>query len=226
MDTENVKQGSPEWHAARLGMVTGSRFADVMTKGRGGGASKTAQTYMMELIGERLTGMTSDEIKSKYLDWGNEHEPLARVTYTWQTGLAVAQTGFVRHPELEWVGASPDGLVGDEGIVEIKCPYTPKAHLSTILSGEVPSEYVWQVQGNLWVTGRKWCDFISFHPRMPEDLQLYVLRVPRDEDMIEDLDRKVRRFCEQIEIKLSKIQAAAAKFHTTEGPWRPINPNM
>jgi predicted phage-related endonuclease len=204
-----VKQGTEEWRRARLGKVTSSRFAEVMT----GGAGKTAHSYMLDLIGERLTGEPSEELRNKYVDWGHEHEASARAAYAWQlepgSGV-VTQVGFVPHPDLpEDVGGSPDGLVGDDGLMEIKCPYTLKAHLQTLLSGEVPSEYFWQCQGNLWVTGRKWLDYVSFHPRLPEHLQLCVIRVERDEDQIEELERKVKRFVEQLHIKLDKLNGKA-----------------
>ncbi len=203
-----MKQGTEEWRRARLGKVTSSRFAEVMTGGQG----KTAHSYLLDLLGERLTGQPSEELRNKYVDWGHEHEGSARAAYAWQlAGLwPVTQVGFVPHPDFpDDVGGSPDSLVSDEGLVEIKCPFTLKAHLNTLLTQEVPSEYVWQCQGNLWVTGRKWLDYVSFHPRLPEGLNLCVIRVERDEDQIEELERKVKRFVEQLHIKLGKLNGKA-----------------
>lgn len=209
-----MRQGSLEWRQARCGKITSSCFGKVMTQGRGKDNpwGQTAFTYMMEVLGEQLSGMPADEINSKYIEWGNTHEPTARALYTWRVGLPVTLTGFVPHPELPWVGGSPDGLVGADGAMEIKCPYTIKNHLETIFQNEiVDKDYQWQVQGNLWVTGRAWYDFVSFHPSLPEDLQLHVIRVHRDEDMIEELDERVRRFGDMLSHRLRKIREQVTK---------------
>lgn len=206
-----MKQGTPEWFAARCGKVTSSCFGKVMTKGRSKSATwgQMALSYMFEVLGERLTGNPADEIKSKYLDWGHEHEPTARSLYGWIHGETIKLVGFVEHPEIEGVGGSPDGLIGDDGVAEIKCPYTPRKHLETIYQNEiVDKDYLWQCQGNMWVTGRKWLDFISFHPNVPDELQLHVIRIERDEDMIEELEERVVRFVEQIAVRESKIKEA------------------
>lgn len=209
-----MRQGTQEWRAARCGKVTSSCFGKVMTRGRGKDAAwgQTAITYMLDLIGERLTGNPSEEISSKYLEWGHTHEPTARALYTWRVGLPVTLTGFVAHPDFDDVGGSPDGLVGDDGCVEIKCPYTVRNHLETIYQNEiVDKDYQWQVQGNLWVTGRSWMDFVSFHPNLPEELQLHVIRVERDEDMIEELDDRVRRFLEMMSVREQKIRDTVSR---------------
>lgn len=209
-------QGSPEWHAARLGKATASCFGKIMTKARsGGGVSATAATYMAELIGERLTGRPAEEIKSKYLDWGHEHEPTARQLYHWHLPgeHTLRQVGFVDHPSVPMAGGSPDCLVDDDGVVEIKCPYNASKHLQTIEEDAVTDkDYAWQCQGNLWVTGRKWLDYVSFHPSMPEEIQLHVIRVERDDDMIEELEEKVPRFLDQLELKMARISTRARKF--------------
>ena len=209
-----MRQGTPEWRQARCGKITSSCFGKVMTRGRGKDAAwgQTAFTYMMDVLGERLSGNPGDEISSKYLEWGHIHEPTARALYTWRIGQPVTLTGFVPHPEMDGVGGSPDGLVGDDGVMEIKCPYTVRTHLETIYENEInDKDYQWQVQGNLWVTGRKWLDFVSFQPSVPEELQLHVIRVTRDEDMIEELDERVRRFGDMLSSRLKKIQENVTK---------------
>lgn len=204
-------QGSDEWKAARLGKITGSRFADVLS-GKRGGRSKAADDYMMELIGEILTGVGADEINSRATNWGNMHEPNARMWYICESGETLLETGVIHHPEVEGVACSPDALVGDDGILEIKCPYTTRVHLNTLMTGRVPSEYEPQVHGNLWVTGRKWCDFVSYDPRFKDGALCQVrIRVERDESYIEEIAESVVRFREQLEIRLAKILAIGSK---------------
>lgn len=204
-------QGSDEWRAARLGKITGSRFADVLS-GKRGGRSKAADDYMMELIGEILTGVGADEINSRATNWGNMHEPNARMWYICESGETLLETGVIHHPEVEGVACSPDALVGDDGILEIKCPYTTRVHLNTLMTGRVPSEYEPQVHGNLWVTGRKWCDFVSYDPRFKDGALCQVrIRVERDESYIEEIAESVVRFREQLEIRLAKILAIGSK---------------
>lgn len=204
-----TKQGTPEWYAARCGKITASCFGKVMTAGRSKTAAwgQTAISYMFEVLGERMTGKPADQINSKYLDWGHIHEPTARSLYGWVRGKVIQLVPFVVHPALPNVGGSPDGYVGEDGLAEIKCPFTVRNHLETIYENEiVDRDYQWQCQGNLWVTGRKWLDFISFHPDVPEDLQLHIIRVERDEDMIEELAERVAHFDQQIEARLTKIR--------------------
>lgn len=204
-----TKQGTPEWYAARCGKITASCFGKVMTPGRSKTATwgQTAISYMYEVLGERLTGKPADIINSKYLEWGHVHEPTARSLYGWVRGKVIQLVPFVVHPTLPNVGGSPDGYVGEDGLAEIKCPFTARNHLETIHANEiVDKDYQWQCQGNLWVTGRKWLDFISFHPDFPEELQIHVIRVERDEDMIQELADRVERFDQQIEGKLAKIR--------------------
>ncbi|MEM6363311.1 MAG: lambda exonuclease family protein [Planctomycetota bacterium] len=207
-----LRQGTPEWYLARMGKVTSSCFGKLMTKARsGGGMSQTALTYMNQLIAERMTGRPAEEIGSKYIDWGNEHEPTARQLYQWSMkgDHTLRQVGFVNHPTIDMVGGSPDCLIDDDGVMEIKCPYTAANHLKVIEGNVITDkDYKWQCQGNLWVTGRQWLDYVSFHPLFPEPMQLFVIRVPRDEDMIDELDEKVPRFLEQMAIRIKKIHAA------------------
>lgn len=205
-------QGSDEWKAARCGCVTASKFADVMTNGRGGQPSKTSQTYMLEKIGEILTGKPADEITAKQVAWGNEHEPSARSKYVWERGVELCEIGFVNHATLPRVGASPDALIKDStgvivGGIEIKCPWNTSVHLRTLMSGEMPDDYEWQVQGNMACAGALWWDFVSFDPRLEEGLDLVVIRVERDDEMIRDLEERLKEFVEVMEAKLKKIRA-------------------
>lgn len=206
----DLQQGSDAWHQARLGKCTGSKFGSVMTKGRRKGEfSNQAMTYMLAVISERVGNCPTEEVKSKYVEWGKTHEPTARQLYQFEHGGDLSPVGFVNHPTIPNVGASPDGLVGNDGVLEIKCPYTISKHIATIEANAITDKnYQWQVQGQMWVTERQWCDFVSFHPYVPEKLQLHVVRVERDEDMIEDLEAAVTRFMEQVEVRVSNIRAA------------------
>lgn len=206
MEYTGFEQGSPEWQKVRLGKVTGSRFDDLMHKGRGGAASKTTESYMVELLSEIVTGLPADEIKAKPLEWGKKHEPSARACYSMDHSGRIKQVAFIDHPTQPRCGFSPDGLIGDDGILEIKCPFTSKVHLKTILTNQVPDEYYWQVQGGLWVTGRQWCDFVSFDPRCPDGLNTWVVRAFRENSDIADLSERVQKFVDQLEIKLSRLR--------------------
>lgn len=212
-----MEQGSSEWFAARLGKVTASRFADVMTNGRGTGTmGQTAMSYMRELIAEELTGKPAGELSSKSLEWGTQTEPEARAMYCLHRHVRVVKEGFVQHPTRPRVGGSPDGLVeGDKdgpGGVEIKCPFNTSTHLSYIEWGQLPDQYAWQVHGLMWVTGRNWWDFVSYDPRLRDaGLNLFCVRVYKDDEMADDLQRRVTQFVEQLEIKLEKIKSKARK---------------
>jgi putative phage-type endonuclease len=208
------EQGSPDWYAARLGKVTASRFADVMTNGRGTGSmGQTAYSYMYDIIAEILTGQVQDKVDVKAMQWGHQTEPHARAMYCFHRNARVIKTGFLVHhdPAFSYCGGSPDGLVeGDEegpGGVEIKCPLSSRIHLGYLEEGQVPGAYQWQVDGLLWVTGRKWWDFVSFDPRMPEGLQMFCVRQYRNEDACSDLEDRAKRFWEQLQIKLGKIKS-------------------
>lgn len=168
-------QGTPEWHAARAGRVTASRIADMLaTTKTGWGASRA--NYKAELVAERLTGTVAQSYSNAAMQWGTEKEPEARSAYAFMRDLEVTPVGFVIHPRIEMAGASPDGLVGTDGLVEIKCPNTA-THIDTLLAGTVPEKYYLQMQWQMICTGRKWCDFVSYDPRLPARMQLFVSRV-------------------------------------------------
>ncbi len=196
IDTDVPRQGTPEWLQERLGFVTGSRFADVLAKARNKSEpwGQTAVSYALTLAGERLTGMPSQTERFPATDWGNEQEPYAVAAYEQMQGVTVETAGFVPHALVDWVGCSPDGLVGDDGTIEAKCPFTEREHLRTVWTGCMPDEHKAQVQGGLWVTGRQWCDFISYNPRLPESCSLFVSRVERDPEYIAKLSQRIEAF--------------------------------
>jgi len=204
----DIVQGSPEWFAARLGKVTASRVADVIAKTKTGwGASRA--NYMAELIAERLTGESAPAFTNAAMQWGTEKEPDARAAYEFRTDADVVQVGFVNHPTVAMSGASPDGLIGDDGLVEIKCPNT-STHIDTLLGQSVPSKYITQMQWQMACTGRAWCDFVSYDPRMPEAMRLFVHRVERDAAMIASLEADVSAFLAEVEKKASDLTSRYA----------------
>lgn len=198
-----VVQGSPEWFQQRLGKVTASRLVDVLAKIKSGEAAARAN-YRAELVAERLTGKSADGFTSPAMKWGTECEPLARAAYEAETGSLVTETGMVPHPTIAMAGASPDGLVGSRGLLEIKCPET-KAHIATILGRSVPAQYIPQMQWQMACTGRDWVDFVSFDPRMPADMQLYVKRIERDEALITAYEREVVEFLAEVENTVAQL---------------------
>lgn len=199
----DIIQGTDEWHVARLGKVTASKISDLMAKGQG----VSRKNYEAQLIAERLTGEREETFKSSAMERGNEVEPQARLAYEFFKDVTVSQIGFVEHPIIEMSGASPDGLVDDDGLTEIKCPNTA-THIATILGGAIKGTYVKQMQWQMACTGRKWCDFVSYDPRMPEHLQCHVQRVERDDELITTIETEVKDFLTGIDEKIKKLQAA------------------
>lgn len=205
-----VIQGSPEWFQQRLGKVTASRLADVVAKLKTGEAASRAG-YRAELVAERLTGKQAEGFSNAAMKWGTDAEPLARAAYEAETGVFVTETAMLPHPTIPMAGASPDGLVGTDGQIEAKCPET-KNHIDTILSGKAPAKYIPQMQWQMACTGRAWCDFLSFDPRMPADMQLFVVRVPRDDALIAAYEAEVIKFLAEVDdtiLKLTRWKQAA-----------------
>lgn len=200
-------QGSEEWLASRSGIATASCFADVMAVIKSGEAA-SRRNYRAKLVVERLTGKPVKGFVTKAMEQGTEREPLARVAYEAETGNSVSEVGLCRHDTLE-CGASPDGLIGDKGGLEIKCPELA-THLEYLRLKTVPAEYFWQVQGGLWITGREWWDFVSFNPDFPENLQLAVRRVQRDEDAMKRLSAEVARFMDEVRAEADAFCLEAA----------------
>jgi len=198
-----IEQQSPEWFAQRMGKVTASRVADVIAKTKTG-YSTSRENYMAQLVCERLTGTVAESYMNAAMQHGVDNEPLARAAYEAVKDVLVDEVAMITHPRIEQAGASPDGLVGDDGLVEIKCPNTA-THIDTLLTQTVPGKYIIQMQWQMACTGRKWCDFVSFDPRMPKELQLFIKRVQRDEDYISMLEKEVLSFLMELDVKISKL---------------------
>lgn len=194
MPVLNLQQGSPEWLAARVGVCTASRFKDALAVLKTGGSSAKREDYKYELVAERLTGEAVSRFVTFDMQHGLDNEPAARVEYAWSRQVEVIEVGFYRHETL-LAGASPDGLIGSEGSIEIKCP-TSKTHLETIAHG-MDKGHLPQIYGQQWLTGVEWTDFISYDPRLPEPYKLYVERVFRDEKEIQRIAESVEKFLDE-----------------------------
>ena len=198
-----MEQRTPEWFAKRLGKVTASRIADLMAKTKTGpGASRA--NYLAQLVTERLTGTPTEGFQSPAMTWGIEQEAAARDAYSARMGVLVDEVDFVDHPTMQ-AGASPDGLVGEDGLIEIKCPNT-STMLEYLEDRTIPQKYRLQMQWQLAVTGRDWCDFVAFDPRLPEHLQLLVIREPRNTDLVVEITHEVNRFLAEVERKVAFLK--------------------
>jgi putative phage-type endonuclease len=198
-----IKQGTQEWKMLRLGKVTASRVADVIAKTKSGyGASR--ENYMAQLICERLAETVAESYTNAAMLHGTETEPLARAAYESYADVLVDEVAFVPHPIIEMAGASPDGLVGEYGLLEIKCPNTA-THIDTLLNNQVPTKYFTQMQWQMACTRRAWCDFVSFDPRLPNGLQLFVKRVEYDTEYAEMLASEVFDFLQELDAKIFKL---------------------
>lgn len=195
-----MEQRTDDWFAARLGKVTASRISDVVAKTKSG-VSASRGNYMAQLIVERMTNKPTESYSNSAMQWGTDTEPLARAAYEMVTDTMVEEIGFVPHPDLEMCGASPDGLVNDDGLIEIKCPNT-STHIEFLISGDIDNKYLLQMQWQMACTGRKWCDFVSFDPRMPEALQLKIIRVHFLEMLVADLEQQVKQFLNETQEKI------------------------
>jgi putative phage-type endonuclease len=198
-----MEQRTDDWFAARLGKVTASRVADVIAKNKTGYGAGRAN-YMADLVVERLTGQKASSFSNAAMEWGTEQEPYARAAYSAKTGILVEEVGFIDHPTVAMSGASPDGFAED-GLIEIKCGNTA-THLEYIFDGKPPQKYVTQMQWQMACAGKPWCDFVSYDPRLPERLQLLVVRVPRDDDYIKMLEQEVTTFLQELDDKLNKLE--------------------
>lgn len=199
-----IDQRTDEWHAARLGKVTASKIADVMASGRAGAPSVTRANYLAQLLCERLTGRPTEGYTSEAMQHGTDNEPIAINAYEMAQDVIVTPIGFVNHPSIEMSGASPDGLVGDEGLIEVKCPNSA-THLATLKGADIDSRYMKQMQWQMACTGRAWCDFVSFDPRMPDHMQLHVQHVRRDDEMIAQIEAAVLTFLAELEVDCKRF---------------------
>jgi putative phage-type endonuclease len=200
-----MEQRTDEWYQARLGCVTASRTADILAKTKSGYSTSRAN-YMADLIVERLTGKSPEGFTSSAMQWGTETEPQARMAYEIITGNQVTETGFVLHPQIEGFGASPDGLVGENGLVEIKCPNT-NTHINTLLDEKISHKYVIQMHVQMLCTQRDWCDFVSFDPRLPVDMQIFIKRVEMDPNLEDEILGEVVKFLEEMDEKIEALKA-------------------
>jgi putative phage-type endonuclease len=197
--TSDIEQGSDEWLDMRMGVITASRFSDVLA----GGAGKTRLAYMYQLAAETLTRERQDFFTSPAMEWGTKTEPAAREMYEMVSGNLVEQVSFIKFSGKN-IGCSPDGLINDDGLIEIKCPKT-STQIETVLSGKMPKIHTAQVQGQLWVSGREWCDFVSFDPRIENENSFFCQRIYRDEKYIADLDSACLKFCDELEAILKIV---------------------
>lgn len=197
--TRQSEQGSQEWLKDRAGHATASCFVDILAVSkRDGKPLKAREDYLMKLVVERITNSPVSSVGGYATQWGTDCEPYARTEYELQTGNIVKEVNFVKHPTMQYVGASSDGLVGDKGGIEIKCPNNSAIHLQTWRDG-MPENHMAQVQGQMFVLGLDWVDFCSYDPRMPENLRLYVSRIYRDEEYIASLEASLKEFLAEVQ---------------------------
>ena len=200
----SADQGTDAWLAERCGKVTASRMADVMATIKTGEAASRAN-YRAELVAQRLTGQVAENFTNAAMQWGTEQEPFARASYEILRGVIVEETGFIPHPSILMSGASPDGLVGSDGMVEIKCPNTA-THIAFLLDGKIPGKYQLQMAWQMACCNRKWVDYASFDPRMPEYLRLKVVRYSAEEAGIPALEAAVRLFISEVDETVKALE--------------------
>ncbi len=200
-----MDQRSAEWFAARCGKATASCIADILARTKTGwGASRA--NYKARLVSERLTGVPADTFSNAAMQWGTDKEPDAISAYSFRHDVDVEAIGFVDHPTIPLSGASPDGLVGTDGLVEVKCPNTA-THIDTLLGQKVPEKYVTQMLWQMACTGRVWCDFVSYDPRLPESMRLFVQRVDRDDAAIAEMEKLVAEFLVEVDATVASLRA-------------------
>lgn len=204
-ETFDVEQRSDAWRQIRLGRVTASRIGDLLAKTKSGYAA-SRMNLMAELICERLTGQPNEGFVSAAMQHGIDTEPEARSAYEFYKGVRVEQVGFVLHPTIDQAGCSPDGLVATDGVVEFKCPQQA-AHLEVLTTQTIPSKYINQIQMQMACTGRQWADFVSYCPSFPEEMRLYVSRIPRDDKRIAELEAEIASFLLEMAVKLSELNS-------------------
>lgn len=204
-----VEQGSDDWKAMRLGKATASRIADIVRRAKSG-QSASRRNYAAQLVSERLTGIAPDSFTSAAMQWGTDNEAAARSLYSFMTDCDVEQTDFIPHPFIEMSGASPDGLVNGRGLVEFKCPNTA-THIETLMGAEIDPDYVIQMQWQMACAERDWCDFVSYDPRLPENMQMHIRRIIRDDTRIAALEKEVTEFLAEVDETVAQLRAKYEK---------------
>lgn len=204
IDPRKVEQGSDLWKQLRLGHVTASNMADVMAKGKYG-ESEARRKYKVRLVAERMTNQSQDSYSNAAMEWGIEQEQFAAMAYEVKTNTLLDKTGFWPHETIAWLGVSPDRLVGNDGLVEIKCPNTT-THIDYILDDQVPAKYHKQIQCQLWVTGRQWCDFVSYDPRLPLENQLFIKRAYPEKEFIAEMEAETLKFLDEVEQLINQLK--------------------
>lgn len=199
-----IQQGTPEWHAQRLGKATASKIADIVTRTKTGWGAGRAN-YRAQLIAERLTGRPAETFTNAAMQWGVETEAEARIAYEAYALCGVEQVSFIDHPRIAMSGASPDGLIGDVGLIEIKCPNTA-THIDTLRGAPIADKYVKQMLWQMACTGRGWCDFASYDPRLPESMRLHVTRLHRDDTAIAELEQQVADFLKEVDAAVTDLR--------------------
>lgn len=202
-------QRTDGWFSDRLGKVTASKVADVMAKTKSGYGAARAN-YMAQLACERLTGTREEGYCNAAMQRGIDLEPQARAQYEFHTGNTVVETGFVPHPIIEMCGASPDGLVGDDGLIEIKVPNTA-THIATLRGGKIDDRYMKQMHLQMLCTGRKWCDYVSFDDRLPQAMQLHIQRVELDEELAEEMAAEIIAFLGDLDAMIAELTETYSK---------------
>lgn len=207
MSEDMIEQGTDAWKMQRCGKATASRISDIIAKTKSG-PSASRKNYMAQLVCERLTETVEESFSSKEMAWGTEKEPEARAAYAFlhADGLEVTTAGFVDHPTIPMAGASPDGYVGEDGLIEVKCPNSA-GHIETLLTGAIKSNYITQMQWQMASTGRQYCDFVSYDPRLPDHLSLFVKRIPRDQKFIIELETEVSTFLREVSAQVEALKA-------------------
>lgn len=200
-----IVQGSPEWIAIRLGKATGSRISDVLAQGKSGAPSASRANYRAQLVVERLTGTLVEGYTNEAMERGKEVEADARRAYAFRTGYEVTEAGFYIHPKIDQSGASPDGLIGTDGVVEFKCP-SSATHIDTLRGGIIPKAYRDQMLWEMACTGREWCDFVSFDPRLPESMTLAIRRVHLDAERLMEVESEVRKFLAEVDEAVADLR--------------------
>lgn len=204
-----IEQRSIEWFAQRCGHLTASRIADMMARTRTGwGASRT--NYAAQLVAERLTGVAESGFTSAAMQHGIDTEAEAKAAYAFMKDVEVIEAPFVLHPRLAWCGASPDGFVGDKGLIEIKCPNT-STHIAILRGGEIADKYIKQMQWQMACAQKDWCDFVSYDPRMPVEMQLYIRRVDRDDNLIAEIESAAVEFLDEIAATVEELERIYGK---------------